>query len=379
MTTVEDRVSILETVTRFADAARARLFAVEGPDGDAAAVPGLLEEAGEIGLLADPWEPDPELDLGVWGRRAAVDGARLSLQSLAVLGEACAGLAAAVHGHGLACLALSTAGATGELPGDAVLGLALQPGYGLAGDPRSAAAAPVLREGPDGLRLVGRASGIVSVGPPDHLVVLAGTAEQDWAVLALPGSTAGVRVRPVAPRLGLRNAVLSDAGFDEVRVLPEHVVAVDAAARRTFELVQACDWLGETAIMLGVARRALLESQQYAAARYQGGAAIEAHAAVRLLLGYARCDVDAVGALLQAVDVDDPHLLSAAASARLAAAEHCSRAVTNALQVLGGYGYMDDYGQSKRLRDLAVLRRLHGTPDQLALLLGRPADPQRVR
>jgi alkylation response protein AidB-like acyl-CoA dehydrogenase len=53
--------------------------------------------------------------------------------------------------------------------------------------------------------------------------------------------------------------------------------------------------------------------------------------------------------------------------------------VTNALQVLGGYGYMDDYGQSKRLRDLAVLRRLHGTPDQLALLLGEPGDQERVR
>jgi alkylation response protein AidB-like acyl-CoA dehydrogenase len=41
--------------------------------------------------------------------------------------------------------------------------------------------------------------------------------------------------------------------------------------------------------------------------------------------------------------------------------------VTDALQALGGYGYMDEYGLSKRLRDVTALRVLHGGPDQLLL------------
>jgi alkylation response protein AidB-like acyl-CoA dehydrogenase len=61
-------------------------------------------------------------------------------------------------------------------------------------------------------------------------------------------------------------------------------------------------------------------------------------------------------------------LLRWGADARLAAGEHGGRAVTDALQALGGYGYMDEYGLSKRLRDLAALRVLHGGPDQLLLL-----------
>ena len=42
--------------------------------------------------------------------------------------------------------------------------------------------------------------------------------------------------------------------------------------------------------------------------------------------------------------------------------------MTDALQTLGGYGYMDEYGLSKRLRDVTALRVLHGGPDQLLLV-----------
>jgi alkylation response protein AidB-like acyl-CoA dehydrogenase len=55
--------------------------------------------------------------------------------------------------------------------------------------------------------------------------------------------------------------------------------------------------------------------------------------------------------------------------ARLAVVEHAHRAVTDCLQTLGGYGYMEDYRLEKRLRDVSTLKSLHGPPDQLRLLL----------
>jgi alkylation response protein AidB-like acyl-CoA dehydrogenase len=45
--------------------------------------------------------------------------------------------------------------------------------------------------------------------------------------------------------------------------------------------------------------------------------------------------------------------------------------VTDCLQTAGGYGYMEDYGFEKRLRDVSMLKSLHGAPDQLKLVLGR--------
>jgi alkylation response protein AidB-like acyl-CoA dehydrogenase len=66
-------------------------------------------------------------------------------------------------------------------------------------------------------------------------------------------------------------------------------------------------------------------------------------------------------------ELDPDALLRWAIDARLAAGEHATRAVSDALQALGGYGYMDEYGLSKRLRDVTALRVLHGGPDQLLL------------
>jgi hypothetical protein len=105
----------------------------------------------------------------------------------------------------------------------------------------------------------------------------------------------------------------------------------------------------------------------------QGGAAISEHAAIRLLLSRAEHDAGVVAAVLERhagtplEQVDQAALLRWAVDARLAAGEHAGRAVTDALQTLGGYGYMDEYGLSKRLRDVAALRVLHGGPDQLLL------------
>jgi alkylation response protein AidB-like acyl-CoA dehydrogenase len=57
--------------------------------------------------------------------------------------------------------------------------------------------------------------------------------------------------------------------------------------------------------------------------------------------------------------------LARAAAAKLAATELAARAITDSLQVFGGYGYMEDFGMEKRLRDIAVLRSAGGPPSYL--------------
>ena len=57
--------------------------------------------------------------------------------------------------------------------------------------------------------------------------------------------------------------------------------------------------------------------------------------------------------------------LARAAAAKLAATELAARAVTDSMQVLGGYGYMEDFGMEKRLRDVMVLRTACGPPAYL--------------
>jgi butyryl-CoA dehydrogenase len=143
--------------------------------------------------------------------------------------------------------------------------------------------------------------------------------------------------------------------------------------------VLACDWLGHAAIALGIARRAMRESRAYTAQRYQGGRLIREHASIQLLLGTSEYDIALQEAILfqhaarPLADQDPTHLLRWALQARLAVVEHAHRAVTNCLQTLGGYGYIEDYRFEKRLRDVSTLKSLHGAPDQLKLYLNELA------
>jgi len=151
------------------------------------------------------------------------------------------------------------------------------------------------------------------------------------------------------------------------------ILARGEEAHRRLRRLLALDWLGHAAIALGVARRSLDQARAYARTRYQGGRRIIAHGPVRSLLGTAAADVMTLELLLKAHAEQPLSALSEdvlerwAAVAKLAIAEHAWRAVSNSLQVMGGYGYMEDHGLAGRLRDVSTLRVLHGSPDRIRL------------
>lgn len=378
-----ERRAIESTLVRFASRIDQVLFAVEGADGDLDRVPQLLEEARGLDLLADPDPDTAGHELGVWGALCWEEGLALSLLALTHLGEACAGLATAIHAQGLACLAVSQpasdrAGVPPPFLTGSLLAVAFMPYYGLP-----------LREEGSGLRLI-EAGGRLELDGSSHFVLAGGPVEVvvcfarhqgnggpagDWALLAVPVDALGLDLVDVGPRTGLRAASQVHLHCQGVVVSQAQVLLTGEEARRALQRVLACDWLGQAAIALGVARRSLRDSRAYTAERYQGGRLIEEHPAVRLLQGTAEYDL----ALMQAVidqhayrplaSFDPPDLVRWALVARLAVVDHAHRAVTDCLQTLGGYGYMEDYRLEKRLRDVTTLKSLHGPPDQLRLLL----------
>jgi butyryl-CoA dehydrogenase len=268
----------------------------------------------------------------------------------------------------------------GDLPAATSLAAFFMPHYGV---PLSARA----REAQGGLRLSGAGDDLLdgaayfalAAEVPVKLVCFAERAEGEWVALLLDAGAAGVELTEVTQRTGLRAARQYDLRCQRTPVPQESVLSQGDVARRALERVMACDWLGQAAISLGVARRALQDSRAYAAQRYQGGCLIQEHASVQLLQGSAEYDVALLEAMLYRysdeplASLDTGLLLRWALGARLAVVEHAQRAVTNCLQVLGGYGYMEDYGFEKRLRDVSTLKSLHGAPDQLRLFLNELA------
>lgn len=371
MTSLLDHDPLLDTVDRLATKAEHRLFGAELPDGDLGAVEEVLLDAASIGLLADC---DPDTGRwGVWGSHVDTEGVGLSLAVLRRLGRVCAGLATAVHAQGLGVLLLGPDGRPPGMPEGGRLVAAFSPPYGVALDPRTFGDGLVLADG----RLQGTARFALVAGTAD-LVVLAARAgvgpDAGWVLLALPVATSGLRLEPTGARVGLRATGMVDVLSTDVTVPAGAERHHGEAAERLLRTTIGCDWLGQAAIALGSAERAVADANDYACSRVQGGVPIAELAAIRLLLGRAEHDLAVLEAVLDQhagtplTELDPTSLLRWGTDARLAAGEHAGRAVTNALQTMGGYGYMDEYGLSKRLRDLAALRVLHGGPDQLLLL-----------
>jgi alkylation response protein AidB-like acyl-CoA dehydrogenase len=361
---------LLDTVDQFGAKAEQRLFRLELPDGDLDAVAGLLAEAASIGLLADV---DAEAGRwGVWGPHIDGEGPGLSLGVLRRLGRICAGLATAVHAQGLGVLLLGAGDPPAWLPAGARVGAGFSPPFGIALDPRTKGDGLMLTDG----RLNGTARFVLVAGAADAVVLAAGAGAGPGAqrvLLTLPVGTAGLRVVPTGDRIGLRATAIVDVIAEGAAVPAGAQRLVGAPAEHRLRTVIACDWLGQAAVALGCAERAVADASAYTASRIQGGAAICEHAAVRLLLARAGHDVAVVASVLHRhaatplAELGTTALLRWAADARLTAGEHATRAVTDALQTLGGYGYMDEYGLSKRLRDVTALRVLHGGPGQLLL------------
>lgn len=375
----QEQRAIEATLRRFAARIDEVLFSASASDIDITWVPQLLAEARALDLVTDPAPAAPGHHLGVWGTHCQTEGLTLSLLTLSILAEACAGFATAVHAQGLACLALD---GRAHFPQDTPLAAVFMPAYGLPLRPEGSGLH--LTEGESGAILRGMGHFFLSAEPPQALICFAqveGDPETGagWVSLVLDAGAPGLELVDLEQRTGLRAASQFHLRCDRVAVRPEQILTRGDAALTSLKRVLACDWLGAAAIALGVARRSLRDSRNYAAQRFQGGRMIDEHASVQLLQGTAVYDISLLEAVLYGhaaeplATIDTSVLLRWALVARLAVVEHAHHAVTNCLQTLGGYGYMEDYRLEKRLRDVSTLKSLHGAPDQLKLLLNEVA------
>lgn len=360
-----DVAAFTAAARRFADEVIAPTMGV-GRDGDLAKLDRVLTAAEEAGFLASARPKSPGYDYGAWGRAALEDGPAASLAVLEELATACAGVAACVHFAGLggselrgakrrpARASVAICGAqqleVQETGLPALLDAWLGPDVKLAKNGRTA-------------RLTGRKP-FVYAGPDCEGFVVYARGEGDrWARVWVPADAKGLEQVEVGLRMGLAACQVT------------HLELCDVAVRASDELPEADPaqclgrlWLGLCAIAIGNGRGALRVAHRYAAERRQGGGLIREHAAVQLLLGGAESRLAAGGAALRQVasrrEVDTR--LAAMLKARLTL--ECAQAVTDCLQVLGGYGYMEDYRLEKRLRDALTLKSMAGRPDDLLRL-----------
>ncbi|MER7549445.1 acyl-CoA dehydrogenase family protein [Streptomyces anulatus] len=190
----------------------------------------------------------------------------------------------------------------------------------------------------------------------------------------VPTDTPGLTRRTVHGKLGLRGQATAELVLQDVRIPagallgPEgkgFSIAMSALAKGRMSVAAGC---------VGIAQAALDAAVRYAGEREQFGKAIARHQLVQELLSDIAVDVDAARLLTWRVaDLIDrgQEFATAASKAKLYASEAAVRCANNALQVFGGYGYIDEYPVGKLLRDARVMTLYEGTSQIQKLIIGR--------
>ncbi|MGQ4513903.1 acyl-CoA dehydrogenase family protein [Streptomyces sp. DW26H14] len=190
----------------------------------------------------------------------------------------------------------------------------------------------------------------------------------------VPTGAPGLTRRTLHGKLGLRGQATAELALDGVRVPsgallgPEgkgFSVAMSALAKGRMAVAAGC---------VGIAQAALDAAVGYAGEREQFGSTIAHHQLVQELISDMAVDVDAARLLTWRVaDLIDrgEEFATAASKAKLFASEAAVRAANNAIQVFGGYGYIDEYPVGKLLRDARVMTLYEGTSQIQKLIIGR--------
>ncbi|WP_329397471.1 acyl-CoA dehydrogenase family protein [Streptomyces melanogenes] len=190
----------------------------------------------------------------------------------------------------------------------------------------------------------------------------------------VPADAPGLSRRPIHGKLGLRGQATAEVVLQDVRVPASALlgpegkgfsIAMSALAKGRMSVAAGC---------VGIARAALDAAVGYAGQREQFGRSIAHYQLVQELISDISVDVDAARLLTWRVaDLIDrgEEFATAASKAKLFASEAAVRAANNALQVYGGYGYIDEYPVGKLVRDARVMTLYEGTSQIQKLIIGR--------
>ena len=284
--------------------------------------------------------------------------------------------------HTLACFPIARYGSAEQrerrLPD--MLGGELLGAYCLS-EPHSGsdAAALATRADHDGdtYTLNGTKAWITHGGQADFYTVFARTAadkSRGVSCLHVPADAAGLH--PAAPekKMGLRSSPTAQLSLDDVRVPEADLVGEEGQG---FPIaLSALDGgrLGIAACAVGVARAALETAAAYARERRQFGRPIGEFQGLQFMLADMATGVEAARSLyLSAARRRDAGLdyTTHAAMAKLFATDTAMRVTTDAVQVLGGYGYVSDFPAERYMREAKVLQIVEGTNQVQRIVIGR--------
>ncbi len=185
----------------------------------------------------------------------------------------------------------------------------------------------------------------------------------------------GFRVTRLEHKMGIRGSPTAELAFDDVRVPAANLLGAEgdgfSIAMRTFDRSRP----GIAAQAVGIAQGALEVAVRYARDRRQFGRPVGELQMVAAMLADMDAATEAARQVLYAacaeIDAGAPDAARWASLAKLVAGDAAMRVTTDAVQVLGGYGYVDEYPVERMMRDAKITQIYEGTQQIQRLVVAR--------
>ncbi|MBS28462.1 MAG: acyl-CoA dehydrogenase [Alphaproteobacteria bacterium] len=190
----------------------------------------------------------------------------------------------------------------------------------------------------------------------------------------VPTDTPGYRVTSVEQKLGQRASDTCQLVFDDMELTPDLLLGEEGEGYRIALSNLEGGRIGIAAQAIGMARSAYEHAVAYAKERETFGKAIIEHQAVIFRLADMRTKIEAARQVTHNAarlrDAGAP-CLSEAAMAKLYASEMAEEVCSDAIQIFGGYGYLQGFPVERIYRDVRVTKIYEGTSDIQRLIIGR--------
>jgi alkylation response protein AidB-like acyl-CoA dehydrogenase len=205
-------------------------------------------------------------------------------------------------------------------------------------------------------------------------VVIAGTGGRKVTAFGVLSAAPGLRVARREEKMGLHASDTAQLVLDDWRVPAADRIGPDGAAFEAVKRVLDRGRIGIGALAIGLGRASLEIATAYAKERQQFGKPIAEFEMIRWRLARARTELDAARLLVhRAAALADAGLrfTDSASKAKLYASEAATRATESSLQVLGGYGYLQDFPIERHLRDVRLMEIGEGTSEIQRIVIAR--------
>ena len=303
------------------------------------------------------------------------------LQVLEEIGSVWASVGVGVSVHALSCFGLAYYGTDeqraewlpGMLSGDLLGAYCLSEPH--AGSDPAAMRTTARRDG-DSYVLNGAKAWTTHGGHADFYKVMARTSDDRNGIscFLVPASAEGLVADPPERKMGLTGSATATMRFDDVRIDASRLLGAEGEGLKIALAGLDSGRLGIAAVAVGLAQGALDSAVAYARERETFGSRIIDHQGLAFVLADMEAAiVSARATMLHAARLKDAGLpFSREASvAKLVATDNAMKVTTDAVQVLGGYGYTRDFPVERYMREAKVMQIFEGTNQIQRMVISR--------